>query len=44
MLAILQGCRERLPDKAVRQGCRVRLHAMVQYAESMFKLVENAVF
>jgi hypothetical protein len=26
------------------QGCRTRLHTMVQYAESMEKLVENAVF
>jgi hypothetical protein len=41
-----QGCRTRLPGKAAGQGSRARLHAMVQcqYAESMVKLVENAVF
>jgi hypothetical protein len=30
--------------KGAGKGCRTRLHAMVQYAESMVKLVENAVF
>jgi hypothetical protein len=39
-----QGCRATLPGKAAGQGCRARRHAMVQYAESMVKLVENAVF
>jgi hypothetical protein len=45
-----QGCRERLPGKAAGQDCRARLldnarvHAMVQYAESMVKLDNNAVF
>jgi hypothetical protein len=45
-----QGCRARMPGKAVGQGCRARLidnarvHAMVQYAESMVKLDNNAVF
>jgi hypothetical protein len=29
--------------KAVGQGCRARVHAMVQYAESMVKLAKNAV-
>jgi hypothetical protein len=35
-----------LPGKAAGQGSWARLHAMVQcqYAESMVKLVENAVF
>jgi hypothetical protein len=48
-----QGCRARLPGKAAGLGCRARLTgkaagqgcmAMVEYAESMVKLVENAVF
>jgi hypothetical protein len=45
-----QGCRERLPGKAAGQDCRARLldnarvHAMVQYDESMVKLDNNAVF
>jgi hypothetical protein len=40
----------RLPSKADGQGCRARLPGkggamnMVQYAESMVKLVKNAVF
>jgi hypothetical protein len=36
----LQGCRVRLPGKAAGQGC----NAMVQYAESMVKLENNAEF
>jgi hypothetical protein len=44
----MQGCRTRLLGKPAGQGCRARLHAMAQYAEqraeSMVKLVENAVF
>jgi hypothetical protein len=36
----LQGCRVRLPGKAGGQGC----NAMVQYAESMVKLENNAAF
>jgi hypothetical protein len=39
-----QGSRARLPGKAAGQGCRARLHAMVQNAESMVKLENNAVF
>jgi hypothetical protein len=39
-----QVCRARLLGKAAGQGCWARRHAMVQYAESMVKLVENAVF
>jgi trimethylamine:corrinoid methyltransferase-like protein len=48
-----QGCQARLPGKAVGQGCRARLpgkaagqgyRARLQCAESMVKLVENAVF
>jgi hypothetical protein len=35
-----QGCRATLPGKAAGQGCR----AKVQYAESMVKLDNNAVF
>jgi hypothetical protein len=34
------GCRARLPGTASRQGCMAR----VQYAESMVKLNNNAVF
>jgi hypothetical protein len=30
--------------KAAGQGCMARVHAMVQYAESMVKLDNNAVF
>jgi hypothetical protein len=56
LVIFLQGCRARLPGKAAGQGCRARLpgrvrllvnarvHAMVQYAESMLKLDNNAVF
>jgi hypothetical protein len=42
----LQFCWARLPGKAPGQGSWARLHAMVQcqYAESMVKLVDNAVF
>jgi hypothetical protein len=36
----LQGCWARLPGKAVGYGC----NAMVQYAESMVKLENNAAF
>jgi hypothetical protein len=32
LVIFLQGCRARLPGKAAGQGCRTRLHAMVQYA------------
>jgi hypothetical protein len=39
-----QGCRARLPGKAAGQDCRTKVHAMVQYAESMVKLDNNAVF
>jgi hypothetical protein len=43
-----QGCRARLPGKAAGQGCRARMlgkaDAMVQYAESMMTLDNNAVF
>jgi hypothetical protein len=37
-----QGFRAKLPGKAAGKGCAV--HAMVQYAESMLKLDNNAVF
>jgi hypothetical protein len=33
--AARQGCQATLPGKATRQGSRARLHAMVQYAESV---------
>jgi hypothetical protein len=36
-------CLDSRARKAARQA-RTRLHAMVQYAESMVKLVKNAVF
>jgi hypothetical protein len=39
-MAAAQGCREWLPGKGAWQGC----NAMVQYAESMVKLNNNAVF
>jgi hypothetical protein len=43
-----QGCLARLLGKAAGQGCRARLpanvNAMEQYAESMVKLDNNAVF
>jgi hypothetical protein len=39
-----QGCRARLPGKAAGQHCRAKVHAMLQYAESMVKLDNNAVF
>jgi hypothetical protein len=46
--AARHGCQARLPGKAAGQGCRARLlgkgAAMVQCAESMVKLVKNAVF
>jgi hypothetical protein len=42
-----EGCRARLPGKGAGQGCRARLpgkgDAMVQYTESMVKLVKKAV-
>jgi hypothetical protein len=34
----------RLPGKAAGQGCRAKVHAMVQYAKSMVKLDNNAVY
>jgi hypothetical protein len=44
-----QGCQARLPSKAAGQGLpgqggRARLLSMVQYAECMMKLDNNAVF
>jgi hypothetical protein len=39
-LYLVFGFRARLPGKAAGEGCMAR----VQYAESMVKLVENAVF
>jgi hypothetical protein len=39
-----QGFRVRLLGKAAGQGCMAMVHAMVQYAESMVKLDNNAVF
>jgi hypothetical protein len=39
-----QGYRAKLPGKSAGQGCMARVHAMVQYAESMVKLDNNAVF
>jgi hypothetical protein len=53
LVIFMQGCRARLPGKASGQGVRARLlgkaagqgcMAMVQYAESMLKLDNNAVF
>jgi hypothetical protein len=44
LVIFLQSCRARLPGNAAGQCCRARLHAMLQYAESMVKLAKNAVF
>jgi hypothetical protein len=42
--AALQGCIARVHCKGALQGCIARVHAMVQYAKSMVKLDNNAVF
>jgi hypothetical protein len=50
--AARQGCRARLPGKAAGQGCQARLPGkaarqgcnMVQYAKSLVKMDNNAVF
>jgi hypothetical protein len=38
-----QGCRARLPGRAAGQDGRAKVHALVQYAESMVKLDNNAM-